>query len=133
MNDNQNEKSSLRNYILRRKLNISKDSWDHLDDKWHDEIYVTKNDKFKHLQISPKRKVTEEVIKTMNELPLENPVKQEKRVKCVNWNDLDCDNWDIDKDALITKLEKQVIDLRYKIVGLSIINMALMAFHFFRK
>jgi hypothetical protein len=112
-------KSFLRDFILRRKLNLSKSSWNQFDDKWHDEIYVTRrDDQFKRYRTSLQKYPivsTWKVIETPVYLPSKTPYKES-------------DN----KNTLISKLETQNNDLKLQIIGLSIINIALVSLHFLR-
>ncbi len=101
---------------LRKRLNLSKNGWkqfDLPDDKWHDEIYTTrKGDPFYkysiHKPICKSFFLTECSWKT-NQPPIEE--------------------LSIPKKTIVNKLNLKIIELKYKILLLSIINIGLVVTH----
>jgi hypothetical protein len=104
---------SIRDFLLRRKLNLSKTSWNQLvDSKWHDEIYATrKGDPFKRYRPLNFQVCTWKVIEPIVPPPRSSQFPEPS------------------KDTVISKLESQINDLQTQVFILSLVNFGLVAFH----
>jgi hypothetical protein len=114
----QNTSVNLRDLLLRRKLNLSQKSWNQINEKWHDEIYVSKqSDLFKrHRRDYPT--CLWKSNKSQISLPQSFVVTEIGNVS--------------ESDTLVSKLQKEVNDLQYKIFTLSIVNIGLVVLHIIR-
>ncbi len=106
---------TLRNFLLRRKLNLSQKSWSQFDNKWHDnklhdEIYTFNiGDPFKKYR-SPDSTWANST--WVNKLEILSPPLLSSK-----------------PEYLVSKLQTEILDLKFKIVVLYIINIGLVILH----
>ncbi len=111
----QKSTSFLRDFLLRRKLNLSDSSWNQFNDRWHDEIYITKqNDIFKR-----HRKPL--IFSSIKEIKIETEENQkDKENQEIGNNDLEI-------------FKNQLNEIQLQLIGLTILNIGLMTYCLFKK
>ena len=103
---------TLRDFLLKRKLNLSQKSWNQLNNRWHDEIYNSKQ-----------RNPYNSYFKKYHANLLEDsyPV-------CI-WKSNTIEKIKPTSSPLFINLESQITDLNIKVAVLSIVNIGLVVMY----
>jgi hypothetical protein len=102
----------LRDLFLRRKINLSQKSWNHINDKWNDEIYLSrKGDPFKKYRgfSNLDSMIISDKVITVSPPPSPSSKPED--------------------ETLINKLENEILDLKIKVIALAMVNLGLVIFH----